>query len=75
MTWSATLGANITKFSAQIKSRIISKSIKAISKVLQNNELIFKIQQRFKSERHDVFTEGINKISLSSKDENKHRSS
>ena len=29
---------------------------------------ILKIQQRFKSERHNVFTEDINKIALSSND-------
>ena len=29
---------------------------------------ILKIQQRFKSERHNVFTEEINKIALSSND-------
>ena len=30
------------------------------------NEIILKSQQRFKSERHDVYTEEINKIALSS---------
>ena len=29
---------------------------------MRNNRLILKIQQRFKSERHDVFTEEINKF-------------
>ena len=33
-----------------------------------NNEIILKSQQRFKSERHDVYTEEINKIALSSND-------
>ena len=33
---------------------------------LLNNEIILKSQQRFKSERHDVYTEEINKITLSS---------
>ena len=33
---------------------------------LLNNKIVLKSQQRFKSERHDVFTEEINKISLSS---------
>ena len=33
---------------------------------LLNNEIILKSQQRFKSERHDVYTEEINKIALSS---------
>ena len=35
---------------------------------LLNNEIVLKSQQRFKSERHDVYTEEINKIALSSND-------
>ena len=31
---------------------------------LLNNEIILKSQQRFKSERHDVYTEEVNKIAL-----------
>ena len=31
---------------------------------LLSNEIILKSQQRFKSERHDVYTEEINKIAL-----------
>ena len=34
------------------------------------NKAILKRQQRFKSERHHVFTEVINKIDLSSNDDN-----
>ena len=33
---------------------------------LLNNEIILKSQQRFKSQAHNVYTEGINKIALSS---------
>ena len=33
------------------------------------NKLILKTQQRFKSERHNVFTEESNKIALSSNDD------
>ena len=36
---------------------------------LLNNEIILKSQQRFKSERHDVYTEEVNKIALSSNDD------
>ena len=36
---------------------------------LLNNEIILKSQQRFKRERHVVYTEEINKIALSSKDD------
>ena len=38
---------------------------------LLNNEIILKSQQRFKSERHDVYTDEINKIALSSNDNNR----
>ena len=34
-----------------------------------NNEIISKSQQRFKSERHDVYTEEVNKMALSSNDD------
>ena len=33
---------------------------------LLNNDIILKSQQRFRSERHDVYTEEVNKIALSS---------
>ena len=35
-------------------------------KCLLNDEVILKSQQRFKSKGHDVYTENINKIALSS---------
>ena len=35
---------------------------------LLNDKVILKTQQRFKSERHDVFTENVNKIALSNND-------
>ena len=33
---------------------------------IKNKKLILKIQQRFRSEKHNAFTEEINKIALSS---------
>ena len=36
---------------------------------LLNNEIVLKSQQRFKSERHDVYTEEINQVALSSNDD------
>ena len=33
---------------------------------IKNDELILKAQQRFKSERDNIFTEEINKVTLSS---------
>ena len=38
---------------------------------LLNNEIVLKSQQRFKSERHEVYAEKINKIALISKDDKK----
>ena len=36
---------------------------------LLNDKVVLKSQQRFKSERHDVYTENINKIALSNNDD------
>ena len=36
---------------------------------LLNNQIVLKSQQKFKNERHDVYTEEINKIALSSNDD------
>ena len=36
---------------------------------LFHNEIILKLQQRFKSQGHRVYTEGVNKIALSSNDD------
>ena len=48
------------------KHKIIVDSLK---KFIRNNKLILKTQQRVKSERHNVFTEKINKMALSSNDD------
>ena len=39
-----------------------------IKEFIKNNKSILKIQQRFKSERYNVFTEEINNIVFSSND-------
>ena len=39
--------------------------LEKIIKKLKNNKLILKSQQTFRSERHKVFTEEVNKIALS----------
>ena len=36
---------------------------------LLNDKVVLKLQQRFKSERHDVYTENVNKIALSNNDD------
>ena len=42
-----------------------------IKEFIKNNKSILKIQQRFKSERYNVFTASINKIVLSLHDDNR----
>ena len=53
------------------KKRVIKRRFKCndYKDCLLNNEIVLKSQQRFKSERHDVYTEEINKIALSSNDD------
>ena len=51
--------------------QILSNKIK---KNFLKNRLKLKTQQRFKSERHNVFTEEINKIALSSSDDKRMQS-
>ena len=43
-------------------------------KLTRNNKIILKTQQRFKSERLNVFAEEINKIALSSNDDKRMKS-
>ena len=38
---------------------------------IKDNKLVLKTQQRFKSERHNIFTEEINKIALILNDDKK----
>ena len=51
-----------------IKRRLTFKNYKDC---LFNNKIILKLQQRFKSDNPNVYTEQINKISLSSNDDKK----
>ena len=53
------------------KKYVIKRRLKFIDykDCLLNNEIVLKSRQRFKSERHDVYTEEINKIALSSNDD------
>ena len=53
------------------KKCIIKKTIKFsdYKKCLLNGEIILKSQQRFISNKHDVYTENINKIALSTNDD------
>ena len=60
------LRAKLYKIEKMNLTQIVSFVTKENKKLIKNNKLILKTQQRFKSERHDVFTEKINKIALSS---------
>ena len=51
------------------KSEIEIVSLKKYHKEFIKNKLILKAQQKFKSERHNFFTEDIYKIALSSNDD------
>ena len=53
------------------KKCVIKRMIKFddYKKYLLNGEIVLKSQQRFKSKGHDVYTENINKIMLSSNDD------
>ena len=53
------------------KKCVIKRMIKFddYKKCLLNDEVVLKSQQRFKSKGHDVYTENINKIALSSNDD------
>ena len=59
------------KKAKETKKCVIKKMIKFndYKKCLLNDEVIFKLQQRFISKKHDVYTENVNKIALSSTDD------
>ena len=71
-TYSYMTGEFIEKKKAKgTKKCVIKKMLKFedYKKCLFDNEPMLKSQQRFKSENHEVHTEIINKIALSSNDE------
>ena len=51
------------------KCVIKSKTFENYADSLFNNKIVLKIQQRFKRDHHNVYTENINKIALSSNDD------
>ena len=51
------------------KNKIDVDSLKEDQKKFKNNKLIWKTQQRIKSERHNVYIEEIKKIDFSSNDD------
>ena len=59
------------KKAAGTKTCVIKRRLKFsdYKDCLLNNEIILKSQQRFKGEKHDVCTEEVNKIALSSNDD------
>ena len=48
--------------------------VDCLKEFVKNNKVILKTQQRFKNKRHNVFTEEINKIVLSSNDDKRMQS-
>ena len=56
------------------KEKIDVDCLKEDKKVFLKNKLILKTQQRFKSEKHNVFTEVIKKIALSSNEDKRMQS-
>ena len=56
------------------KNRFDVDSIEEDQKEFLKNKLILKTLQRFKGEKHNIFTEEINKIVLSSNNDNRMRS-
>ena len=64
------LAQNENKINNLEKNKIHVDSLKEDQKeFIKNNKLILKTQQRLKGERHNLFTEEINKIALSSNDD------
>ena len=59
------------KVDSEIEEFIKMKDEEFMKNSLKNNKLTLKTQQRFKIKRRNVFTEEINKISLSSNDDKK----
>ena len=64
--------------SAPLDNKINKINIECLKKhnkkFIRNNKLILKTQQRFKSERHNVFTEEINQTASSSNDDKRMQS-
>ena len=56
------------------KKKIYVDCLKEDKKEFAKNKLMLKTQQRFKSERHNIFTEVINKIALTSSDDKRMQS-
>ena len=65
------VNGNNDKKAKGTKKCVIKKILKCndYKDCLLNNEIILKSQQRFKSEAHNVYTEEVTKIALSSNDD------
>ena len=59
----------IKRLKEQRKKCVVKLKFNDYKDCLLSNETVLKSQQRFKSERHDVYTEEINKIALSSNED------
>ena len=54
--------------------KLVQIVLKNRKQFIKNNKSKLKTQQRFKSERHNIFTEEINKTALSSNDDKRMQS-
>ena len=54
---------------AKVTKKCVIRKVLQFKDCLLNNEIILKSQQKFKSEKHNVYTEEVNKIALSSNDD------
>ena len=57
------------KKAREIKKCVIKRRLENYKDLLFNDKTILKSQLRFKSDHHDVYTEKVNKIALSSNDD------
>ena len=55
----------------KLYSYLTNKKIKSedFKKRLENNRILLRLEQKFRSELHKVFPEGVNKISLNENDD------
>ena len=53
----------------QTSKNVVDTTFNGNKDYLLNNEIILKSQQRFKSEAHNVYTENVNKVALSSNED------
>ena len=56
------------------KAKIVDSPRENHKEFIQNNKLTIKSQQKFRTEKHNVFTEEFNKIAISANDDQRRQS-